>query len=68
LPKTHIPIESHSCLISKLPISVQDYIEEKAKICQPDSIYVCDGSEEENKSLLNLLEKDGWIQRLEGNK
>ena len=58
--ESSIPIESHSCLISKLPISVQDFIDEKAKICQPDSIYVCDGTEEENKTLLNLLESDGW--------
>ena len=64
----NILIQSHSCNISKLPSSVQDFIDEKASICQPESIYVCDGSEEENKCLLSLLEKEGWIQRLEGNK
>ena len=68
LGDSHIPISSHSCDISRLPTLVQDYIEEKARVCQPDAIYVCDGSEEENKLLLELLERNGWIQRLEKEK
>jgi phosphoenolpyruvate carboxykinase (GTP) len=54
----------YSCNVSELPVSLKDFIEEKAKICQPDKIHVCDGSEEENEALLDLLEKSGAIQRL----
>lgn len=57
-----------NCNIKKLPLSVFEYIEEKAKICQPSSIHVCDGSEEEYKGLLKILEEQGSIKRLENNK
>ena len=49
----------------KLPKSVQDFVDEKAKICQPDSIYVCNGSEEEYQRLLKILQDSGMIQKLE---
>jgi GTP-dependent phosphoenolpyruvate carboxykinase len=60
-----IPLNSRSVDISHLPRSVQEFIEEKAKICTPDSIYICDGSEEEYKELLKTLKESGWIQPLE---
>ena len=51
--------------ISKLPCSVRKYVEEKAEICQPDAIYICDGSEEENQNLLKVLQESGSIQKLD---
>jgi phosphoenolpyruvate carboxykinase (GTP) len=47
---------------------VREFIYEKAAICQPDEIYVCDGSEEENQELLHLLQKSGMVQELQGMK
>ncbi|AGC68008.1 phosphoenolpyruvate carboxykinase [Thermoclostridium stercorarium subsp. stercorarium DSM 8532] len=38
---------------------LQAWIEEVAKMCQPDDIYICDGSEEENQRLLNELVESG---------
>lgn len=54
----------YSSDITRVPKNVQQYIEEKAKLCQPDKIHICDGTDEENKMLLDLLEKNGSIQRL----
>lgn len=51
----------------KLPTSVHKYIEEKAELCQPDKIHLCDGSEEENQALLSLLEQTGAAKRLANN-
>ena len=53
--------------INKLPVSVQNFIEEKAIICQPDYIHVCDGSEGENQGFLKLLEENRSINRLSNN-
>ncbi|RNA31051.1 phosphoenolpyruvate cytosolic [GTP], partial [Brachionus plicatilis] len=51
--------------LTKLPKSIQDYIEEKAKICQPDAIHICDGSIEEYRAFLQVLKEKGVIQKLE---
>jgi phosphoenolpyruvate carboxykinase (GTP) len=61
----NIPKISFSSGKVKLPKTVQTYIEEKVKLCQPDEIHICDGSDEENQILLNLLEKNGSAKRLE---
>ena len=50
--------------VSNLSPKIQQYIEEQVKVCQPDSVHVCDGSEAENQALLTLLEKAGRIQKL----
>ena len=44
--------------------SVRAYIEEKARICKPDQIQVCDGSESENQTLIELMVKDGMLEKL----
>ena len=51
--------------MADLPKSVQEFVSEKAKLCQPDSVYVCDGSPEENTWLLSVLQKTNWIQKLD---
>jgi len=43
---------------------VQSYIEEKVKICQPDRVHVCDGSESEYKSLVQLMIKQKQLVEL----
>lgn len=43
---------------------VQSYLEEKVKLCQPASVHVCDGSETEYKSLVQLMIKQGQLVKL----
>lgn len=50
--------------VDALSPNIQTFIEEQAKICQPNNIHVCDGSEAENKELLDTLLKNGRLQRL----
>ena len=47
--------------ISELPKAVRDFIEEKAKICLPDRIVECDGSEEEFNNFTKQLQNEGVI-------
>ncbi len=61
----NIPIRSRTCDFAHLPKIVQEFVEEKARICQPDSIHICDGSDEENKMLTQTLVEAGMIQKLE---
>ena len=55
-------IESN-CIV--LPPGVQEFVNEKARICEPDSVYICDGSDDEYQWLLNGLRKAGCIQKLD---
>jgi phosphoenolpyruvate carboxykinase (GTP) len=38
---------------------LQEWVKEMAEMCQPDNIYWCDGSEEENQRLLQEMVKSG---------
>lgn len=60
-----LPSACFTCNLNKLPRKLKEYVEEKARICQPDAIHLCDGSETENLGLLRLLEKEGRIQKLD---
>jgi phosphoenolpyruvate carboxykinase (GTP) len=51
---------------SILPPKVEQYVLEKAKVCQPDSIHVCNGSEAENDALLRQMQKDGQVVAVKG--
>lgn len=44
--------------------TVRQFVEEKARICQPDQIMVCDGSESENQQLIDLMVKEGQLEKL----
>ena len=44
------------------------WVKEWADLCQPDAIHWCDGSEEENQKLLNLMVKSGAAVKLNENK
>ena len=50
---------------SSLSQKIQQYIREQEDVCKPDSVHVCDGSEAENKALLDKLIADGRIHKLE---
>uniref|UniRef100_A0A8D0L9S8 Phosphoenolpyruvate carboxykinase, cytosolic [GTP] n=1 Tax=Sphenodon punctatus TaxID=8508 RepID=A0A8D0L9S8_SPHPU len=50
--------------LQSLTPEVRDFIESNAKLCQADSIHICDGSEEENKKILDLMEEQGMIKKL----
>jgi phosphoenolpyruvate carboxykinase (GTP) len=38
---------------------LQDWVKEMAAMCQPDSIHWCDGSEDENRMLIDMMVKNG---------
>lgn len=50
--------------LSRLNERVRNYVEDKARLCQPDNLHICDGSENENDYLLNLMLKQGMITPL----
>ena len=47
---------------------LQSWVEEAAALCQPDSIYWCDGSQEENDRLCEELVQKGTFVRLDPDK
>ena len=47
---------------------LQRWVEEAAELCQPDSIYWCDGSQEENDRLCEALVQQGTFVRLDPKK
>ena len=44
--------------------AVRKFVEENAKLLRPEQVYVCDGSQEENQSLLSKLQQDGRLTKL----
>ncbi|PAA94713.1 hypothetical protein BOX15_Mlig014597g3 [Macrostomum lignano] len=50
--------------LSSLPTIARNYVKEKANICQPDDVYLCDGSEEENKRFLEIMRRAGIAKPL----
>lgn len=54
----------YSNLNVPLAPKVRAFVEEAARLCRPDDIYICDGSDAENKQLLKSLESKGTIQPL----
>ncbi|XP_036915859.1 phosphoenolpyruvate carboxykinase, cytosolic [GTP] isoform X2 [Sturnira hondurensis] len=51
--------------LDSLPRAVREFVENSAKLCQPECIHICDGSEEENRQLLHQMEEEGTIRRLQ---
>lgn len=50
--------------LDSLPAAVREFVEHNVKLCQPDHIHICDGSEQENQKLLDQMEEQGTIKRL----
>lgn len=44
--------------------SIRKFVEEKARLCQPEQIQVCDGSDSENQQLIDLMVKEGILEKL----
>ena len=62
-------IASRRFLTSNLSVeglspAVKRFVEENAWVCQPQKIYVCDGSDQENQALLERLQQDGRLMKL----
>lgn len=50
--------------LSALSPALREFVESSVSLCQPDSLHVCDGSDEENRTILAQLEEQGMIKRL----
>lgn len=44
--------------------AVRTFVESSVALCQPDSLHICDGSDEENRAILTQLEEQGMIKKL----
>lgn len=44
--------------------AIQRFVNEQVKVCKPDKVYVCDGSEEENRAVIQQLLDDGRLVQL----
>ncbi|NWV57560.1 PCKGC protein, partial [Daphoenositta chrysoptera] len=50
--------------LESLSPEAREFIETNAKLCQPECIHICDGSEEENKKILDIMVEQGMIKKL----
>nr|XP_061813884.1 phosphoenolpyruvate carboxykinase, cytosolic [GTP]-like [Nerophis lumbriciformis] len=50
--------------LNSLSPAIRDFVEANVALCQPDALHICDGSEEENRTLLAQLEEQGLIKKL----
>jgi phosphoenolpyruvate carboxykinase (GTP) len=47
--------------LKSLSPKVRAYVEENVDLCKPEKIHICDGTEQENNHLLNLMQQHGTI-------
>ncbi|ROK31088.1 Phosphoenolpyruvate carboxykinase, cytosolic [GTP] [Anabarilius grahami] len=50
--------------LASLSPALREFIENSVNLCQPDALHICDGSDEENRAVLSLLEEQGVIKKL----
>ncbi|XP_033009506.1 phosphoenolpyruvate carboxykinase, cytosolic [GTP] [Lacerta agilis] len=43
---------------------VRDFVESNTELCQPEAVHICNGSEHENKRILELMVEEGMIKKL----
>ena len=55
---------SSSIQLTDLAPHVREFVEEHTKILQPAKVHVCDGSLEENQSMVKLLQDIGRLKKL----
>ena len=46
----------------------REYVVEKARLCQPENIHVCDGSEAENAALVDQMVRAGTLKKITSDK
>lgn len=51
--------------LQALSPAVRKFIESSVALCQPDSLHICDGSDEENRAILSQLEEQGMVKKLQ---
>lgn len=47
-----------------LPNKVRSFVEDCVKLCQPSQIHICNGSEQENISLIQQMQQQGMVESL----
>uniref|UniRef100_A0A3P9IBV6 Phosphoenolpyruvate carboxykinase, cytosolic [GTP] n=1 Tax=Oryzias latipes TaxID=8090 RepID=A0A3P9IBV6_ORYLA len=50
--------------LSSLSPAVREFVETNVVLCQPESLHICDGSDEENRAILIQLQEQGMIKKL----
>ncbi|KAM9070772.1 phosphoenolpyruvate carboxykinase, cytosolic [GTP] [Sarcophilus harrisii] len=50
--------------LEALAPAVRDFVESHARLCRPDKIHICDGSEEENRAVLDGMAEQGMVRKL----
>ncbi|CAG0920620.1 unnamed protein product, partial [Notodromas monacha] len=50
--------------LKQLPQNVREYVLKNINLCKPDSVYLCDGSEDENQRLVDLMVERGMLEKL----
>lgn len=47
--------------LCKLNPKLRSFVEDKIRLCQPDQVQVCDGSEREYQQLVRLMQSQGSL-------
>ena len=55
---------STSASLDRLAPSIRRYVEESAKLCKPDQVHICDGSEAESRALIDIQIAAGRLTKL----
>lgn len=55
---------STSASLDRLAPSIRRYVEESARLCRPDRVHVCDGSEAESQALIDIQIAAGRLTKL----
>jgi phosphoenolpyruvate carboxykinase (GTP) len=50
--------------LNQLPQNVREYVLKYVTLCKPDSLYLCDGSEEENQRFVDLMVDRNMLEKL----
>ncbi|MBW8521649.1 hypothetical protein K1D78_24955, partial [Escherichia coli] len=50
--------------LTSLKPKVRTFVEDTARLCRPDKVHICDGSERELRHLLNTMQQAGMIESL----
>ena len=56
---------SSSLNLADLAGPIREFVEENAKILKPAHVHVCDGSEDENRRMIKMLQDMGRLKKLE---